>query len=100
MQSYVWSDENGNVCFDSVEGKASSDDMSSARKLLEKFARSISGKCTVGGNKLGFDTKANAIINPSKTNELEHVKGVLDSYTPNRNNNFYRSDSMRQNEII
>ena len=100
MQSYVWSDENGNVCFDSVEGKASGDDMSSARKLLEKFARSISGECTVGGNKLGFNTKANAIINPSKTNELEHVKGLLDSYTPNRNNNFYRSDSMRQNEII
>jgi hypothetical protein len=100
MQSYVWSDEKGNVCFDSIEGKASIDDMNSAKKLLVEFARSISGKCTVGSNKLGFNKSTDEIINPSKTNEIEEVKNLLFNYTPNRNNNFYRSDSIRQNIVM
>lgn len=99
MQAYVWSDKNGNVCFDSVEGKATDSDMKSAKELMLQFARSIRGKCTVGSNKLGFNVTTDSIKNPSETNELPEIKSLLDSYTPQKNNKFYNADSSRQNEV-
>jgi hypothetical protein len=99
MQSYVWSDKNGNVCFDSVEGKATVNDMKSAKDLMLEFTRSMRGKCTVGSNRLGFNVTTDSIRNPSETNELPEIKSLLDTYTPQKNNKFYNADSSRQNEL-
>ena len=102
-QSYVWSDEDGNVCFDSSEAskrdyKADRDKISKAKSLLEDFSKSISGKCTIGNNFLGFYNNTEALKNPTETYQRDYVQALLNKFSPNRGR-FYSNDSSKQYKI-
>ncbi len=102
-QSYVWSDEDGNVCFDSSEAskrdyKADKDKISKAKSLLVDFSKSISGKCTIGNNFLGFYNYTEALKNPTETYQRDYVQALLVKFSPNRGR-FYNNDSSKQYKI-
>ena len=102
-QSYVWSDEDGNVCFDSSEAskrdyKADKDKISKAKSLLVEFSKSISGKCTIGHNFLGFYNYTEALKNPTETYQRDYVQALLNMFSPNRGR-FYNNDSSKQYKI-
>jgi hypothetical protein len=102
-QSYVWSDEDGNVCFDSSEAskrdyKSDKDKIAKAKSLLIDFSKSISGKCNIGTNFLGFYNNTEALKNPTKTHKSDDVQALLVQFSPN-GGNFYSSDSSRQYKI-
>ena len=102
-QSYVWSDKDGNVCFDSSEAskrdyKADRDKISKAKSLLVDFSKSISGKCTIGNNFLGFYNNTENLKNPTETYQRDYVQALLNKFSPNRGR-FYNSDSSRQYKI-
>ena len=102
-QSYVWSDKDGNVCFDSSEAskrdyKADRDKITKAKSLLIDFSKSISGKCTIGNNFLGFYSNTEALKNPTETYQRDYVQALLNKFSPNRGR-FYNSDSSRQYKV-
>lgn len=102
-QSYVWSDEDGNVCFDSSEAskrnyKGDKDKIAKAKSLLVDFSKSISGKCTIGNNFLGFYSNTEALKNPTETYKSDDVQALLVKFSPNRGN-FYSADSNRQYKV-
>ena len=102
-QSYVWSDEDGNVCFDSSEAskrdyKADRDKISKAKSLLEDFSKSISGKCTIGNNFLGFYNNTESLKNPTETYQRDYVQALLVKFSPN-GGRFYNADSSRQYKV-
>lgn len=107
FQSYVWSDNEGNVCFDSIETAdrkhyRNQDLINSARTLMKLFSDSINGKCTVGSNGLEFSDPVpnkDKLINPTKTNEINHVSELLINYSINRTDSFYTSDSSYQYKV-
>ena len=102
FQSYVWSDEEGNVCFDSIEGLKNNRNNSQKNKLgkqlLLDFKDSIDGKCTVGSNVLGFFNKTEPLINPTETHKEDDVKALLIKFSPNKEK-FYVADSRNQNIV-
>jgi hypothetical protein len=102
-QSYVWSDEDGNICFDSIEKKDrfNNIDNDEIKELLITFASSLPSniKCTVGNNPLGFERTNNPLRNPTKTNEIDYVKDLLEKNHPDHVSSFYRSDSGSQSLI-
>lgn len=102
-QSYVWSDENGNVCFDSIEAskrdyKADRDKKFKAKSLLIDFSKSISGKCTIGNNFLEFYNNTESLKNPTETYQRDYVQALLNKFSPN-GGRFYNADSSRQYKI-
>jgi hypothetical protein len=102
-QSYVWSDEDGNVCFDSSEAskrdyKSDKDKIAKAKSLLIDFSKSIDGKCNIGTNFLGFYNNTEVLKNPTKTYKSDDVQALLVQFSPN-GGNFYSSDSSRQYKI-
>lgn len=103
-ESYVWSDEEGNVCFDSIEAskrsyKLDSDKIILAKNLLLEFKESIDGQCTVGNNFFGFMKPAEALKNPTETHEEDDVKALLIKFSPN-GENFYIGDSRNQYKVV
>jgi hypothetical protein len=102
-QSYVWSDKDGNVCFDSSEAskkayKADYDKINNAKTLLIDFSKSIEGECNIGNNFLGFNNNTEALKNPTETYKDEEVNNLLVRFSPSRGE-FYRSDSTRQYKV-
>jgi hypothetical protein len=102
-QSYVWSDEDGNVCFDSSEAskrdyKSDKDKIAKAKSLLIDFSKSIDGKCNIGTNFLGFYNNTEVLKNPTKTYKSDDVQALLVQFSPN-GQNFYSSDSSRQYKV-
>ena len=104
FQSYVWSDEEGNVCFDSIETAnrnyyKQENLISAARLLMEKFSSSISGRCVVGNNRIELIDRLpfkDLLKNPTTTNNLDHVSNLLITYSINRNDRLYTADSSVQ----
>jgi hypothetical protein len=103
FQSYVWSDEEGNICFDSVEGlrdnRNNKEKVKLARQLLLNFKDSVDGKCTVGSNVLRFNEQTERLINPTKTHEENDIKSLLVKFSPNKED-FYDGDSRRQSIVV
>ena len=102
-QSYVWSDKDGNICFDSIEkkDKFTDTDNDEIKELLISFASSLPSNiiCTVGHNPFSFEYTRNPLINPTKTNEIDYVRDLLEANHPNHVSSFYRSDSGSQSII-
>ena len=104
FQSYVWSDEEGNVCFDSIETAnrnyyKQENLISAARLLMKKFSSSISGRCVVGNNRIELNDRLpfkDLLKNPTTTNNLDHVSNLLITYSINRNDRLYTADSSVQ----
>jgi len=104
FQSYVWSDEEGNVCFDSIETAnrnyyKQQNLISAARLLMKKFSSSISGRCVVGSNRIELIDRLpnkDLLKNPTTTNNLDHVSNLLITYSINRNDRLYTADSSVQ----
>lgn len=107
FQSYVWSDNEGNVCFDSIETAdrnyyKQQDLLNSAKTLIIEFSKSINGRCTVGSNNLGFDKRVSRndkLYNPTITNDIDYVSELLIDYSVNGNRSFYSSDSEYQYQV-
>lgn len=104
FQSYVWSDKNGNVCFDSIEGFRDNKNNLSyanlAKDLLLKFGKSLGDKkLTIGSNFLGFIDRTEALVNPTQTHREGKIRELLVGYSPN-GDSFYKSDSDRQFKVV
>jgi hypothetical protein len=102
-QSYVWEDENGNVCFDSTEASDRSYKNSSiamadnAKALMVDFAKSLPSDnyCTVGSTFLNFNDDIKPIINLTETYKDPLISDLLQLYSPYKQG-FYNVDSKRQ----
>jgi hypothetical protein len=106
FQSYVWADEDGNVCFDSIESRKKFDYtkqyQSDAEELMMNFAYSLpqGKKCTVGSNTFSFQgvSTKEKLKNPTKTYEIDYVQHLLINFSPSKQL-FYTADSERQNLV-
>ena len=104
FQAYVWADENGNVCFDSIESPAydyRSKYKEDGEKLMINFANSLPPNvlCTVGNNPFGFKYSDNKLKNPTKTNNILYVAELLREFCPSRSSTLYTADSQSQYKV-
>lgn len=102
FQSYVWADENDNVCFDSIEGatrdiRNDSNLLESVGILLKNFAKSLpSGKiCTTGSSYFGRMAPT-PLKNPTTSNKIPIISDLLTSFSPYKDDRLYISDSQTQ----
>lgn len=108
LQAYTWSDENGNVCFDSFETIGGDAFYKSSVKkavgdLLYAFGEYLGDKVVVGGSKTNQYINAASygylLKNPTKTHKSiagnTNVRELLGDFSPN-GKSFYRSDSDEQ----
>jgi len=104
FQSYVWADEDGNVCFDSIESPMydfRSKYKNDGQQLMEDFADSLpSGKiCTVGNNSFSFNSANKKLSNPTETNKILYVAQLLYDFCPANSSSLYTADSQSQYSV-
>lgn len=104
FQAYVWADNFGNVCFDSIESPVydyRSKYRYDAEILMKQFANSLPlGKiCNVGNNSFTFPSSNGSLKNPTQTNKTPYVSNLLKRFCPSANDTLYVADSRVQYRV-